>query len=133
MIKNADFGCDRPMRGSRTQSSHWSHPSRVSLKSPQFHSAPTQFFFFLGAPHTHPRNFASHLLVVVRQESGDKMSVGCIHVRQESVSILISDIVLRETIPIRIRDGCPRSKDAFVEDELIVFVGGMGTKFVLFG
>ena len=43
------FGCGRPMRGSRAQSSHRSHPSRVSLKSPQFLSVPTQFFSWCPA------------------------------------------------------------------------------------
>ena len=120
---NADFGCGLPMRGSRTQSSHRSHPRRVSLKSIQFLSVTT-------APHTHP---ALHLLVVVRQQSGEKISVGCIHVGQESVSILVSVIILGETVPIRIRHRGSRSKDAFVEDQLIIFVGRLGAKFVLFG
>ena len=42
-------------------------------------------------------------------------------------------LVSSETGPIRIRDRGPRAKDVFLEDELIVFVGGLGTKFVLFG
>ena len=62
-IINADFGCDRPMRGSRTQSAHRSQPSRVSLKSLQFLDVTTQFFFLSGCPahtpsqlcHTFPR------------------------------------------------------------------------------
>ena len=57
------------------------------------------------------------------------MSVSCVHVRQESVSI----VILGETVPIRIHHRGPWSKDPFVEDELIVFVGRLGTKFVLFG
>ena len=39
------------MRGSRTQSSHRSHPSRVSLKLPQFLSVTTQIFLSLCPAH----------------------------------------------------------------------------------
>ena len=49
------------------------------------------------------------------------------------MGILVSIVILDETVPIRIGDRGPRLKDAFVEDELIVFVGGLGMKFVLFG
>ena len=61
------------------------------------------------------------------------MSVRCVHVRKESVSVLVSIVIIGETVPIRIRHSGPRSRYAFVEDELIVIVGGLGTKFVLFG
>ena len=118
------------MTGSRTQSSHRSHPSRVSRKSPQFRNDTSQFF--RGAPHTHPRNFVLHLFLVVRRESGEKTSVGCTHVRQESMSVLVRVIILGETIPIRIRHRCPWSKYPYVEDEMIVFVAGLGSFICLF-
>ena len=60
------------------------------------------------------------------------MSIGCIHVRQKSVSIFVSIVILGETVPIRIRRGSLRSNYPFLEDELIVFFGGLGTKFILF-
>ena len=43
------------------------------------------------------------------------------------MSLLVSIIILGKTIPIRIH------QYPFVKDELIVFVGGLGTKFILFG
>ena len=49
------------------------------------------------------------------------------------MGILVSIVILGETVPIRIGHRGPPSKDAFVEDELIVFVGRLGMKFVLFG
>ena len=45
------------MRGSRTQSSHQSHLSRVSLKSPQFVSFPTQSTHKSWCPVHAPCNF----------------------------------------------------------------------------